>query len=72
MEWATTGFPSIGARSLSKPIRWLLPPATIIAVSMVKTFSSQLSLHFLAERLTVGATRDLRTKRLHDRTHLRF
>src|SRR6476619_1480175 len=72
IECARTGFPAIGARSLSKPIRWLLPPATMIAVSIATSYSTQLLLHFLAERFTVRAPRYFRTERLHHCTHLRF
>src|SRR6266403_2403193 len=66
---AITGFPLTSANNLSKPIRSLLPAATMIALSMEL---GELLLHFRAERLAVGATGHFRLQRFHNRAHLRF
>src|SRR6266403_6266445 len=66
---AITGFPLTSANNLSKPIRSLLPAATMIALSMEL---GELLLHFRAERFAVGATGHFRLQRLHHRAHLRF
>src|SRR5437867_9398462 len=66
---AITGFPLTSANNLSKPIRSLLPAATMIALSMEL---GELLLHFGAERFAIGAARDLCLHCFHDRAHLRF
>src|SRR5438270_3526683 len=69
MVCAITGFPLTSANNLSKPIRSLLPAATMIAVSMKLR---QLLLDLGAQRLAIGASRNLRLHCFHDRTHLGF
>src|SRR6266436_2896086 len=66
---AITGFPLTSANNLSKPIRSLLPAATIIALSMEL---GELLLHFRAQCLAVCATGHFRLQSFHDRAHLRF
>src|SRR5438105_13708915 len=85
---AITGLPAIAMKSLSEPIRRLLPPATMMAVSMVESLHryivtstaiqrfnesrTQLLLHFLAECFAVGTAPDFGLRRFHDRAHLCF
>src|SRR4051812_19617122 len=103
MVCARTGLSPSKASNLSNPIRWLLPAATMITLSMKRQenaerrtpnaecrlqrplvrywafgvgrsafSSSQLLLHFRAQRSSIRAPRDFRLQRFHDRAHLRL
>jgi hypothetical protein len=41
IAWAITGSPAIAANNLSNPMRWLLPPATMMALSMAQKRNAQ-------------------------------
>src|SRR6266545_7056554 len=55
MVWAMTGLPAIVANNLSKPMRRLLPAATMMAVSMDKARNAQRSTSNTQSRIQKSA-----------------
>src|SRR5207245_8400376 len=80
---ASTNSPAITANNLSNPMRWLLPPATMRALSIklkrrllftLQRFneSRKLFLHFCTQRFAIRAATYLRLQCFHHYAHLPF